>query len=75
LLLWRTIQCADEYGIALIDRGEGDAPYKRELATGSTRYGRATWSGRVARSLPARAWQSLEWRLQTWSRRAQKSAA
>ena len=75
LLLWLTIQRADEYGIALIDRGEGDAAHKRELATGSTRYGRATWSGRVARSIPARAWQSLEWRLQTWSRRAQKSAA
>jgi len=75
LLLWLTIQRAEEYGIALIDRGEGDTPHKRELATGTRRYGRATWSGRAARSLPARAWQSLEWRLQTWHRRAQRRFA
>ena len=34
LLLWLTIQRAEEYGIALIDRGEGDMPHKRELARG-----------------------------------------
>jgi CelD/BcsL family acetyltransferase involved in cellulose biosynthesis len=64
LLLWYTIQQATEGGIGLIDRGEGDAQYKRELATAKTLYGHANWSDGGVRSLPARAWQSLEWRLQ-----------
>ena len=64
LLLWYMIQRAGEDGIRLIDYGEGDALYKRELATGSVRYGRADWSSGGARSILARAWQSVEWRLQ-----------
>jgi CelD/BcsL family acetyltransferase involved in cellulose biosynthesis len=66
LLLWNTIQRAAEDGIQLIDRGEGDVQHKRDLATGSLRYGRANWSDRSGRALVARAWQSLEWRVQDW---------
>jgi CelD/BcsL family acetyltransferase involved in cellulose biosynthesis len=75
LLLWHTISQADVDGVRLIDRGEGDAPYKRELATGTARYGRANWTRGSARSLPARAWQSLEWRMQIWRRRHQTEVA
>jgi CelD/BcsL family acetyltransferase involved in cellulose biosynthesis len=64
LLLWQIIRRASQDGIALIDYGEGDAPYKRELSTGSLRYGRAYWSRGGVRSLVARVWQSAEWRLQ-----------
>lgn len=64
LLLWYMIQQANEAGIRLIDFGEGDALYKRELATGSARYGRVGWTSGGVRSVPARAWQSMEWRLQ-----------
>lgn len=63
LLLWHLIQRARDDGITLIDYGEGDAVYKRELATGSLRYGRAGWSSGGARSVVARIWQSLEWRM------------
>jgi CelD/BcsL family acetyltransferase involved in cellulose biosynthesis len=68
LLLWHTIQRATEDGVSMIDRGEGDVPYKRELATGSTRYGHANWIGRTPRLVLARAWQSVEWRMQSWHR-------
>jgi CelD/BcsL family acetyltransferase involved in cellulose biosynthesis len=64
LLLWHTIKRAAEDGISLIDRGAGDAPHKRELATGMTRYGSANWSATGVRSLVARAYQGLEWRLE-----------
>ena len=64
LLLWHTIQRATQDGIKFIDRGEGDAPHKRELATGTTRYGSARWSAAGVRPLVARAYQALEWRLQ-----------
>jgi CelD/BcsL family acetyltransferase involved in cellulose biosynthesis len=63
LLIWHTIQQAAEDGIRLIDFGQGDALYKRELATGSTRYGRANWSSSAIWSRTvARTWQSLMWR-------------
>ena len=74
LLLWYMIQRANEDGIRLIDYGEGDALYKRELATGSVRYGRAGWSSGSVRSLLARGWQSLEWRLQRRLQRTRKPA-
>jgi hypothetical protein len=63
LLLWHIIRTAGESGIRLIDYGEGDAPYKRELSTGSLAYGRADWFRGNTRAMIARCWQSLEWRL------------
>jgi len=72
LLLWHMIQRATEDGIALIDYGEGDAVYKRDLSTAPTRYGRANWSSGTVRSLVARAWQSAEWRLAARSRNVHK---
>ena len=75
LLLWHTIRRAAEDGVNLIDRGEGDAPYKRELATGITRYGRANWTGGTGRSILARAWQSIEWRVRSWRQRRRKTTS
>jgi CelD/BcsL family acetyltransferase involved in cellulose biosynthesis len=49
----------------LIDYGAGEAQYKRQFSTGTLRMGRAVWSAANARSLLARAWQSVEWRLRT----------
>lgn len=69
LLLWRMIEHAGQDGITLIDYGEGDALYKRELATAATRYGRAAWFTGGPRALVARSWQSIVWRLQTRRRR------
>lgn len=63
LLLWHMIQHATDSGIRLIDYGAGDAQYKRQFSTGTLRMGRALWSAENARSLLARAWQSVEWRL------------
>jgi CelD/BcsL family acetyltransferase involved in cellulose biosynthesis len=63
LLLWHMIQNATQAGIRLIDYGGGEAQYKREVSTGSIRLGRATWSAGNGRSLLARTWQSIEWRL------------
>jgi CelD/BcsL family acetyltransferase involved in cellulose biosynthesis len=74
LLLWYMIQQAAEDGTKLIDYGAGDALYKRELSTGSLQYGRANWSSRGIRSIIARVWQSMEWRLQGRARRAQTAA-
>ena len=65
LLLWHMIGRADEDGITLIDYGEGDALYKRELATAATQYGRAAWSSGGPRGLLARCCQSVVWRMQT----------
>lgn len=75
LLLWHMIQRATEDGIGLIDFGEGDALYKREFATTATRYGRADWSSGDARSVIARAYQGLEWRLLARRRRLESQAA
>jgi CelD/BcsL family acetyltransferase involved in cellulose biosynthesis len=75
LLLWRMIECADADGITLIDYGEGDALYKRELATAATRYGSAAWSSGGAQSLLARSWQSVVWRLQARRRKMRQVAA
>ena len=69
LLLWQTIRRAPQDGIKLIDRGVGDAPYKREFATGTTRYGRGTWHAGSVRSMAARSWLSMGWRLRAWRRR------
>ncbi len=55
--------------------GRGDAPYKRELATGITRYGRANWTGGTGRSILARAWQSIEWRVRSWRQRRRKTTS
>jgi CelD/BcsL family acetyltransferase involved in cellulose biosynthesis len=74
LLLWHLIQQAKQDGITLIDYGEGDAVYKRELATGSLRYGRAGWSSGGARSVVARIWQSLEWRMRRRQQRTRNMA-
>jgi CelD/BcsL family acetyltransferase involved in cellulose biosynthesis len=63
LLLWHMIQDAVEAGIRLIDFGEGDALYKREFATATVNYGRANWSIGDLRSMVARAYQGVEWRL------------
>jgi CelD/BcsL family acetyltransferase involved in cellulose biosynthesis len=63
LLLWQIIRRAPHDGVKLIDRGVGDAPYKREFATRMTRYGRAFWHAGTVRSLMARSWQSVQWRL------------
>ena len=62
LLLWHIIQSAAEHNIATIDYGEGDAPYKRELSTGSLVYGRADWFRGNLPAMVARCWQSMEWR-------------
>jgi CelD/BcsL family acetyltransferase involved in cellulose biosynthesis len=70
LLLWQTIRRAPQDGIKLIDRGVGDAPYKREFATGTTRYGRGNWHAGTVRSMAARSWLSMEWRVRAWRRRA-----
>ncbi len=75
LLLWHMILRASEAGIGLIDFGEGDALYKREFATTSTRYGRANWSVGDVRSLAARAYQGLEWRLRARRRGPQGQTA
>jgi CelD/BcsL family acetyltransferase involved in cellulose biosynthesis len=75
LLLWRMIERADEDGITLIDYGEGDALYKRELATAATRYGRAAWYSGGAYALLARSWQSVAWRLQARRRKRQLVAS
>lgn len=69
LLLWLTIRRAPQDGIKLIDRGVGDAPYKREFATGTTRYGRGNWYAGTMRSMAARSWLSMEWRLRAWRKR------
>jgi CelD/BcsL family acetyltransferase involved in cellulose biosynthesis len=63
LLLWRMIQRAQESGTRLIDYGAGDAQYKRQFSTENLQMGRAVWTAGNARSLLARAWQSLEWRI------------
>ena len=63
------IQRAAEDGVGLIDFGEGDALYKREFATTTTRYGHATWSTGSARSVIARIYQGLAWRLDLGRRR------
>jgi CelD/BcsL family acetyltransferase involved in cellulose biosynthesis len=75
LLLWLMIQRASEDGIGLIDFGEGDALYKREFATTTTRYGRADWSSGDLRSLVARGYQGVEWRLRARQRRLRNQAA
>jgi CelD/BcsL family acetyltransferase involved in cellulose biosynthesis len=76
LLIWHMIQQAAEDGIRLIDFGQGDALYKRELATGSARYGRADWSSSAIWSRTvARAWQSMEWRFTSARRRTIKVSA
>lgn len=63
MLVWHTLMAADEHGIRLIDRGEGDSQAKRDFSTGVRQFGvlnlRADgWRGHVARG-----WQSLSWRL------------
>jgi CelD/BcsL family acetyltransferase involved in cellulose biosynthesis len=63
LLLWHIILHSAKEGVRMIDYGEGDAAYKREFATGSVPYGRATWYGGGVRSGFARIFQGLEWRL------------
>ena len=73
LLLWEMIRRAREDGVRIIDYGEGDQAYKRELSTTPLRYGRAFWLSGGVGSLPARAYQGLEWRLQ--ARRRMKSTA
>ncbi len=66
LLLWLTIQRAIEYGVGLIDRGEGDKPHKRELATVNRPI-------RDTGSVTGRAYQGLEWRLRSLRRRPEPS--
>jgi CelD/BcsL family acetyltransferase involved in cellulose biosynthesis len=75
LLLWHMIQHAAEDGIGLIDFGEGDALYKREFATTTTRYGRANWYSGDARSVVAHVYQGLEWRVSARRRRPASQAA
>jgi CelD/BcsL family acetyltransferase involved in cellulose biosynthesis len=68
LLLWQMIRNATESGIKLIDYGVGEAQYKRQFSTATLRMGRAIWSAGNARSLFARAWQSIEWRMRNFSK-------
>jgi CelD/BcsL family acetyltransferase involved in cellulose biosynthesis len=75
LLLWHMIQHATDDGIDLIDFGEGDAQYKREFATSTTRYGRASWYRGGARSVVAYVYEGLEWRLRARGRRPGAHAA
>jgi CelD/BcsL family acetyltransferase involved in cellulose biosynthesis len=63
LLLWHMIRHAKENGVGLIDYGAGAAKYKQQFSTSTLQLGRAMWSAGNARSLLARAHQSLEWRL------------
>lgn len=74
LLLWQMIQRAREDGISLIDYGEGDAVYKQEFSTGKTRYGGADWSSGDVRSMLARVWQGVEWRVRQRRQGAPKQA-
>lgn len=75
LLLWQMIQRAGEDGIRLIDYGEGDALYKREFSTGVARYGVVAWSTGDIRSVVARTYQGLEWRVRMLRRRLQNQTA
>lgn len=68
LLLWQMIRNATESRLNLIDYGAGEAQYKRQFSTATLRMGRAVWSATTARSVLARAWQSMEWRLRALSR-------
>lgn len=63
LLLWHLLRDAARNGIRLIDYGAGDARYKQQFSTASLRMGRAVWTADNPRSLLAKAWQSVEWRL------------
>jgi CelD/BcsL family acetyltransferase involved in cellulose biosynthesis len=63
LLLWQMICDASKTRVGLIDYGAGEAHYKRQFSTAALRMGRALWSAANGRSLVARAWQSMEWRL------------
>jgi CelD/BcsL family acetyltransferase involved in cellulose biosynthesis len=69
LLLWHMLREAGKYGIGLIDYGAGDAVYKRKFANTQTRCGRAHWFSGGLRSVVARAYQGMEWRLQARRRR------
>ncbi len=69
LLLWHMLRQAKEYGISLVDYGAGDAVYKRKFANTETRCGRAQWLSGGLRSVVARAYQGMEWRLQARRRR------
>ena len=75
LLLWKIIECSGQEGTRMIDYGEGNAAYKREFATGSVRYGRATWYEGGIHSGFARIVQGLEWRLRARSHRWQPRRA
>ncbi len=63
LLLWHTLRTAEENGLRLIDRGEGDNEAKRDFSTGTARFGRVNWSAGTSRAMAARLWQAAEWRL------------
>ncbi len=73
LLLWLIIQHSADDGIRLIDYGEGEAQYKRQFSTESIQLGQAIWNAGPVLSMPTRVWQSLEWRLTHWPRRAQNA--
>lgn len=75
LLLWHMLRQAEEYGIGLVDYGAGDAVYKRKFANVETRCGHAHWFGGGPRSVVARAYQGVEWRLQALRHRMAGRAA
>jgi CelD/BcsL family acetyltransferase involved in cellulose biosynthesis len=63
ILLWQTIAAADQHGIRLIDRGEGDSQAKRDFSTGIRQFGVVNWRASGARGPLARAAQRIAWRL------------
>lgn len=63
LQLWHTILTATENGVRLIDLGEGDSQAKRDFSTRAMPLGWANWSSSGLRSLPARTFQRIAWRL------------
>ena len=65
LLLWHTIERADELGITLVDRGEGDSEAKRDFSTGTVEFGQASYFATTVRARLARLYQAAEWR---WER-------
>lgn len=72
MLVWYNLMMADQYGIGLIDCGEGDNQWKREFSTRPFHYGRLNMRAGGWRGHIAHGWQALAWRMPRWAAAPQK---